>query len=242
MSTEIRSAVFAAPAARRPSPAARRATAPRSKVARPASSSRVAFVTASRNQRSCATRMTAASTTRARARAIRCSRRRGGSSARRGAGGRARRRARGPATRGSTRLPRRCAGCGRGRPRRSRGRAAPRSRARASRSRPRARAAPGAREHAASVASPCVAGAIASSRRRSSPSARDEVGERRRGRIRASVRPRSSGGRWSCSATRFPSRTQLAAVEARSPASTRSSVVLPAPLGRRARAGRGARP
>ncbi len=100
----------------RPARAARRATCPGKYTDRPRSSSSTAVVTASRNQRSWATRITAASIVAgASARATRSSRCRGGSSARRGAAGRAARRARARARRASARRPRTSRAAGRGR-------------------------------------------------------------------------------------------------------------------------------
>ena len=150
------------------------------------------------------------------ARATRAARRRGGSSARRAAAGRDRRRARAPATRASARRRRTSRAAGRAARPRSRARAASRASSRARRSRPRARAAPAPPSSARSVSCAVVARRHRLPRAaRSSSSSVDRGRARPTARTRAAIRPRSSGGRWSCSATRVPlSKTSFAAVVA----------------------------
>ena len=117
-----------------------------------------------------------------------------------------------------------------GRPR-TRARAASPASSRASRSRRRARAGPAPPSTARIVSSPWSPAAIADSSRRSSSSSsiRSRAPDSAYSR---SDSPSSSGGRWSCSATRVPlSKTSCPPSTPVSPASIRSSVVLPAPFG-----------
>ena len=103
--------------------------------------------------------------------------------------------------------------------------------ARATRSRPRARAAPGPRRTA--PAFPLRARPPPSRLRADGAPPPARPGRARpRARTRAATGRARSGGRWSCSATRVPlSNTSCPPSTPVSPASMRSSVVLPAPFG-----------
>ena len=195
-------------------------------------SSSTAVVTASRNQRSCATRITAASSAGQlpleplEALDVEVVRRLV-EEQQVGVG----RRARARATRGSARRPRTSRAAGRGRRRGTRARAAPTRRGRARPSRLRARVEPaprcsGAASPARGRRSPSPARGRASS---SSIATRSPAPESEYSR---SVSPWPRGGRWSWSATRVSlANASSPPCSDVSPTSARSSVVLPAPFG-----------
>ncbi len=178
---------------------------PAKKSERPRSISSTAVATASRNQRSWATRITAASievsfsSSHSRLAHVEVVRRLVEQQQVGIAGQRAGERRAGQLSSGE-----RVRAGGRGRRPRSRDRAGPRPPARASPSRRRARAAPGASAYRASVVASCAPPPSPASSARSSSSSEIEIRCARQATYSRSVRSRSSGGRWSCSAMRVP--------------------------------------